>query len=280
LHEVAADAPVTEAARRAILGGRKRLLFIEGADSSIDSPLYATLFPDWSIVPSGSCESVIRSVAGLSQSTDHHWIEAAGIVDNDGRSEADASALRAKNVHVLPVSEVECVYYLPEVLTAVAKKQGDVHGEDSGEMVQLAKLRGLGALAKSETLERLARKLAKDEIVRTIAAHVPTDVHEEEVVLTLPSPYAKFLTKLQRFQETANYEAVVRLTPVRDTGFRHQVAQALLFQSYQQYQRAALLCISESDELKARLRTIVADLAAAGRAEADAGAASTSAVTA
>ena len=51
--------------KQAILGSRKRILFIEGTHSSLDLPLYDTLFPEISIIPKESCAEVERAVKGL-----------------------------------------------------------------------------------------------------------------------------------------------------------------------------------------------------------------------
>ena len=51
--------------KRAILGSRRRILFVEGIHQGIDALMYGALFPSVSVIPVGSCDQVIDSTAGL-----------------------------------------------------------------------------------------------------------------------------------------------------------------------------------------------------------------------
>ncbi|MBK0420573.1 AAA family ATPase [Leucobacter sp. CSA2] len=253
LQRISPESPITDEAKRAILGGRRRILFVEGTSGSLDFPLYGTLLPGWTVVPAGSCESVIRSVGGLSKSEEHHWVDSRGLVDRDGRSDSERADLAAKGIFVLPVSEVENLYYLPNVIEAVAKKQADAQGEEVSGLVRAAKQAGLDALSDSQTLQRLAKKLAKDEVARKLLSEMPDEVGEDEITLTLTTPYPGILQELEQAKQNNDYEAFVRKVPVRDTSFRAQVARALLFLSITRYEKAALLTITENPELAAKL---------------------------
>jgi hypothetical protein len=75
LTEVDLSEDLPESARKAILGGRRRVLFLEGDRQSLDMQLYSALFPDWSLIPSGSCDQVIRSVTGMVANSTLHWVD-------------------------------------------------------------------------------------------------------------------------------------------------------------------------------------------------------------
>jgi hypothetical protein len=45
-----------------ILGSREPVLFVEGAGRSLDKAIYRACYPDWTIIPRGSCEEVIHAV--------------------------------------------------------------------------------------------------------------------------------------------------------------------------------------------------------------------------
>ena len=64
--------------KRAILGSRKRILFVEGDSNSLDLPLYSVLFPKISVMPRGSCIDVQRAVNGLRGSQDMHHVRHGG----------------------------------------------------------------------------------------------------------------------------------------------------------------------------------------------------------
>lgn len=253
LQEVTATDAIPEAARRAVLGGRKQILFVEGSKSSLDAPLYGTLFPDWTVVPSEGCESVIRNVKGLAESADHHWVEPSGIVDGDGRTGDERRALTAKGIHVLPVSEVESLYYCSGVLAAVAKRQASVDDSDPAELEAAAKTEGLKALGGRGVLESLASKLAKNEVTRLVLEQIPSSIDERPIGIRVESPYPTVLGLLRGLHATANYEALVTALPVRDSPFRAKVANALRFRTPEDYQSAALAAISNDEELRASL---------------------------
>ena len=59
------DVDLPEDVKRAILGSRRRVLFVEGKANSLDVALYRALFPNISITPVGGRENVIKAVAGL-----------------------------------------------------------------------------------------------------------------------------------------------------------------------------------------------------------------------
>jgi energy-coupling factor transporter ATP-binding protein EcfA2 len=259
LEEVTTDSPLTEAARRAILGGRRRVLFIEGEVGSLDYSLYSLLFPSWTIAASGNCEWVIRSVEGVRSANGYHWVEAAGIVDGDGRSEQECDALLAKGVHPLKVSEVESLYYLPEVLAAVAAKVAVVDGEDPEERIRDAQAAGLMALASNGGMDRIAKKLATDEISRTIVAAIPTDVAQTEIRISLPSPFEAIKNRLESTLAANDYEGLIRFASIRDSAFRSKVAAEIGFPRFERYQKAALVAVAESPQLLALLRREVAE---------------------
>lgn len=69
-----------------ILGARRKLLFIEGTERSLDKPLYSLVFPNVSVIPKASCRDVERVVTSIREAANFHWLKAFGIVDNDGRT--------------------------------------------------------------------------------------------------------------------------------------------------------------------------------------------------
>lgn len=79
-------------AAEAVLGSRRKILFIEGTKSSLDLQIYQILYPDISIKPVGSCVEVERMVKGLNSSSDIHWISAYGLIDKDNREQSECEA--------------------------------------------------------------------------------------------------------------------------------------------------------------------------------------------
>jgi hypothetical protein len=103
-----------------IAGSRRPILFVEGEHGSMDLTIYRHCFGGFTIMPIGSCEAVIHSVVSYANSEALHWLEAYGIVDADERETTEIEYLRDRNVHALPVGEVENLLLLPSVFLALA----------------------------------------------------------------------------------------------------------------------------------------------------------------
>ncbi|MDE0129999.1 MAG: AAA family ATPase [Gammaproteobacteria bacterium] len=82
--ELPLDASLDESIRRDLLGARRRVLFVEGTEASLDKAIYGLIFPMVSVIPKGNCHDVERAVGGLRAGEGFHWLRAYGIVDGDG----------------------------------------------------------------------------------------------------------------------------------------------------------------------------------------------------
>lgn len=107
-----------------ILGSRRPVLFIEGDERSIDLALYRCCFPDWTVIPRGSCEAVIHSVVTMRRNAMLTRVTCSGIVDADDYDASDVEYLSRLGVAVLPVSEIENLILLPEVSRIIAENEG------------------------------------------------------------------------------------------------------------------------------------------------------------
>lgn len=107
-----------------ILGSRKPLLFVEGADSSLDIAIFRACYPDWTVVPRGSCEQVIHSVVTMRANEILTRVTCAGIVDADDYTSDEIAYFSSKRIEVLPVSEIENLFMLPNVIEAIAVIEG------------------------------------------------------------------------------------------------------------------------------------------------------------
>jgi hypothetical protein len=262
LQTLDSEAEMPESARRAILGGRRDILFIEGSGESLDIRLYNILFPRWSFVPAGGSAEVVRDVTGVKASEVYHWVNARGVVDGDGRTDEERASLAARGVLVLPVSEVESLYYLGSVIDSVAASQARSLDLDPAGVADTAKARALAALGSSGTPERLASDLALREVHRKAVDALPTtlDAGSKAIDISIPSPYESTLAKIRAGLDAGNLEELTRLLPIRDTAMRSQVATALGFRSIDDYESAARVRIRDDIALLESLRSIVGAL--------------------
>jgi ABC-type branched-subunit amino acid transport system ATPase component len=123
IEEVPKDSGFDEELVTLILGSRKPILFVEGAESSLDKAIYRCCFPDWTVVPKGSCEHVIHSVVTMRRNEKLTRINCSGIVDADDYNEQEIQYLSSLGIATLPVSEIENIILLPAVSRAIAESE-------------------------------------------------------------------------------------------------------------------------------------------------------------
>lgn len=262
LFPVDASAEIPESARLAILGGRRKLLFIEGDKHSLDLRLYGLLFPDWTLSSLGGCDQVMRAVGGLRESRSHHWVHARGVVDGDGRTEEEKSSLHAQGILALPVNEVESLYYSAVVLKAVATGQADAMGESVDALLQAARTVALQALREPGVIERLAKDLALKVVRRRLLEELPANVDTmaASITVAVSSPYPGIRSELDVLLAAGDLDGAVRLAPIRTTKLRDQVARALHFRSHGDYETAARVRISKDATLASEVRALIGPL--------------------
>lgn len=145
IEEVPEDTGFSEEATTLILGSRRPILFVEGQRKSLDLAVYRACYPDWTIIPRGSCEEVIHAVITMRANQALTRVTCAGIVDADDYSAEDAEMLRQKGIAILPVSEIENLFLHPDVLRAIIEAEGfrdaeleTRHAEIVAELLQRA----------------------------------------------------------------------------------------------------------------------------------------------
>lgn len=129
IEKVPTDSGFDEELTTLILGSRKPILFVEGANTSLDIAIYRSCFNEWTIVPKGSCEEVIHSVVTMRNNASLTRITCSGIVDADDYSEEDKEYLQDLGIATLPVSEIENIILLPSVSLIIAHHEGLVGDE-------------------------------------------------------------------------------------------------------------------------------------------------------
>lgn len=112
-----------------ILGSRRPVLFVEGEKNSPDYQLYLQLYPNYLIVPSGSCSQVILKTKAYRSSEMLHDCKVYGLIDRDYRSDVEITALKCHGIYTLEVAEVENLFLVEEVIKTVAKKFGENENE-------------------------------------------------------------------------------------------------------------------------------------------------------
>lgn len=158
-----------------ILGSRKPILFIEGTGASLDVAIYRACYPNWTVLPQGSCENVIHAVSMMRQNASLTRITCAGIVDADDHSAEDKERLAGLGVVTLPVSEIENVILLPEVSAAILKEEG-YEDKEQKEKLNLLMKDVIAEIQRAGAAEQVVLRYCRRRIDRTLKKIDFTDV--------------------------------------------------------------------------------------------------------
>lgn len=258
------DADLPEDLKRAILGSRQRILFVEGNSGSLDAQLYGVLFPDISIVPVGSCDDVIKAVTGLHDSIALHEVEAFGLIDGDNRTEEYICRLEQDGIYALKEYSVESLYYCVEAIQAVAQRQADSLDSDSSLMVETARKNALGALSNEELAMRMAARLCELKLREDLQSNLPDwesiqKEPEQSVCLSLGTTYQDELSKYKKLLSECDFEAIIARYPVRESNAIDEIVKAFDL-NRKNYQKTLLSRIKNDAQLANKLRQRIGPL--------------------
>jgi ABC-type Mn2+/Zn2+ transport system ATPase subunit len=238
---VPADAPIGDDIKKDILGSRRKVLFLEGDDHSLDKPLYSLIFPAVSVVAKAGCGEVETAVAGIRGAPDLHWVHAFGIVDNDRRAQTDIERLKALGIYAISVYTVESIYYHPEIQRRVAIRQEAVTGENAVTRVAAAKAAVLASLPPH--VDRLCSRAIEKTIRNEIDIQRPTQAQIAagtaiNITIDVAAALAAERTALNALVAAQDLENIVCRYPVRETPALTEIARRLGFQDRAQYENA------------------------------------------
>ena len=265
--------------KRAILGARRRILFVEGSSSSLDLPLYVALFPGLSVIPMGGCREVERAVKGLGETRDHHHTEAFGLIDRDDRTAENVDRLARDGVFALDVCSAEALYYCSDTIDAVARKQAEVRGCDANGMVALAKRAAFDAIQNDpELAKKMAARRCERHIRDAMLAKSPDwkeikDGRKQKITMRVDSSYSTELGHFEELITERNLDALVARYPLRESGALDRITEALKCTSRRDYERISVERVRDdtaalAGKLKRRMVPLCRALEGADRASA------------
>jgi ABC-type Mn2+/Zn2+ transport system ATPase subunit len=271
---VTPGAGIDDDLRRDILGARRKILFVEGVEKSLDKPLYSLVFPDVSVIAKGSCRDVERAVVSIRDADGLHWLDAFGLVDNDRRPQAEIDRLKGRGVYATTVYSAEGVYYHPEVQRRVAERHASTTGDDFEKQIAEARSAAIAAIAPhvQRLTERVAEKLIREEFF----AHIPNKdqisaATPVNISIDVPKIVGAERTRLQEALDAGDLTTIVSRYPVRETPVLDAIARKLGFQDRGQYEGAVRKLLMDDPEaltfVRSLFSTLAADIAAgAGKA--------------
>ena len=119
-----------------ILGNRKNVLFVEGEKGSYDFELYKHIYPDFYVVPCGSCSAVIQNTKAFRSMHDLHKLHIYGIIDHDYRTGCEVESYSNDDIYVLDIAEIENLFCVEEIVRLIAQNQAYPDVENKVETVK------------------------------------------------------------------------------------------------------------------------------------------------
>jgi len=258
-----AGAPLEEGLKLDVLGGRQKIIFIEGRVQSLDAPLYSLLFPQVSIIPKSSCRDVEYAVRGLREAETKHWVKAWGIVDSDRRGTEHLDKLRQFGIFALAHFSVEALYYHPWIIRRVAGRMAELTGKGASALFDTAVTGAIAETAKQrdhlvlDAVERLTRRAIFDGLPKKSDIRRNASVKIEINVADLKaSEEADF----DRFINARDLDAILQRYPLRESGALASVANGIGLKNRGDYEHTVRTMLQQDEEAMAFLRNLFRDL--------------------
>ena len=244
----------------AILGGRKKILFVEGKAKSLDLRLYRVLFPNISVEPKGCDKETVQAVRALRETKAMHHVEPFGLIDRDNRGNEKVAKLAEINVFALDVYSVEGFYYCSAAIEAVARKQAAILNIDADELVTGAKKTALGILNDSGIANKMAAHRCPNHVQEAESGSL-SDTRCIKEYRTYKTAISNELNRYLQAVHNEDFDELVARYPLHKTGVFNEITKALTCHSKQVYERMVVARIQDDklfrDDLKNRLRPLV-----------------------
>lgn len=257
---------IDDATKEAIIGSRRKMLFIEGTQSSLDKPLYEILFPGVSIFPRSSCREVEHAVASIRDTSAVAWVQAYGIVDQDQLTPEKKTILETRGVFPLSVYSIEALYYNPAIVEAVAKRQCAVVDGDAQQMIAQAWVNLLAAI--SPQVDRLAARMTEQAVKDLISLEMPDwkkiqAGQNVAIAVDARALYQSERERLMAWLDAKDVSKIIARYPIRETMALEGIVSALQFKSKSQYESAVRKLVVDDNTMKTMLIGFFGNLPAA-----------------
>ena len=207
-----------------VLGARKKILFVEGNDSSsLDKKLYSKIFPEYTVISKASCDDVESAVKGLTGAEKHHYVLPLGIIDNDNKPLKQIENLEKHRVYSLNVHSIESIYYHPKLIEAFAHTfSGTLFTKDVDELLIDLKDKLINILNAQR--DHLCARAIEKAIRAEIFSELPTQKSissGESVNIDINIKEKLELEKefFDTYFRTKDLESLVSRYPIRETQY-------------------------------------------------------------
>ncbi len=261
--ELIADSPIDDNLKRDLLGSRRKIIFVEGTERSLDKPLYSLIFPMVSVIAKGTANNVVQSVVGSRAGEGFHWLNAFGIVDGDGYDADQITAKLEQGIYTLPYYSVEAIYFHPFIIQCIAERQVKVSGRDAKDMFNNALAAGIAAI--SDHTARLSQKVAKKTVRKLIMEQIPNDDdilsgQQIEIENDAVAIVARRKAELDEAVRASDWESILTKSPVRESSALTDITAALGFRKVEDYEQAVRHLMKEDEDALLFTRGLFGDL--------------------
>jgi ABC-type cobalamin/Fe3+-siderophores transport system ATPase subunit len=254
---------INEDLKRDLLGARRKILFVEGAVQSLDTPLYSLLFPQVSVIAKEGCREVEYAVRGLRGAPDMHWIEAWGIVDNDQRSPDNVGRLREAGIWALSHYSVESLYYHPAIVARVAQRQAQMIGANAITLMKLALNGAVDAARgqKAHLVTSAVLRLARDRMLNSLPTRESVEGTNSVIVeVDISTLRVAEESRFDSFVNAADWDGLLTRYPLRESSAFRRVVSELKMPDRGTYQAAVLKLLQDEPAALTDLRNLLGDL--------------------
>ena len=253
--------------KRAILGSRKRMLFVEGdSNKSLDFSLYKIIFPDIPVHPWGSCTEVEGAVKELRKLRVEHDIKAFGLIDRDDRLN-DVEELSKIGVFALEVYSVESLYYCREAITSVAHQQANSTGANANELIESV-MQNTFEILKTNTkiAKEMAARRCERQVRQTALPQIPgwqSILDNPNQTISVPidlQPYFDELSCFNKLVDDENWDQLITRYPLHKSPIFGEIAKKLKCPDKYDYQDRVCYLTKHDGELAKKLKVRIGRL--------------------
>ena len=253
--------------KRAILGSRKRMLFVEGdSNKSLDFSLYKIIFPDIPVHPWGSCTEVEGAVKELRKLRVEHDIKAFGLIDRDDRLN-DVEELSKIGVFALEVYSVESLYYCGEAITSVAHQQANSTGANANELIESV-MQNTFEILKTNTkiAKEMAARRCERQVRQTALPQIPgwqSILDNPNQTISVPidlQPYFDELSCFNKLVDDENWDQLITRYPLHKSPIFGEIAKKLKCPDKYDYQDRVRYLTKHDGELAKKLKVRIGRL--------------------
>ncbi len=250
--------------KKTILGERRKIVFVEGVEHSLDKPLYSLLFPNASIVAKANCREVENAVVGIKGTAELHWVKPFGLVDNDSSTPERIRNLQTKGVIPLNVYSVESIYYHPEVQKLVSRKLAAAGGNLT-ENLKNANNDAIKAIRDNakHLSARIAEKSARAQVFSLLPKKGEVAAGGKR---TAEIDFAKFAQdeadRIEAMIKAYDFVSILQRYPIQESTALDAIAKALNFANRALYEAAVRNLLVDDSEAVKCVRTLLGPLPA------------------